>query len=103
MLIKGAGKNEISENGLFVRTKPHKRQGVRDLFNYSLDFTSKNIQIFHDFLLCGGDFFFFVLISFVQENSATVLLFETRHQRRPNHLEDKLVSLQTGWKKWDKQ
>ena len=92
MLIKGAGKNEISENGLFVRTMPHKRQGVRDLFNYSLDFTSKNIQIFHDFLLCGGEFFFFfVLISFVQENSTTVLLFETRHPRRPNHLEAKLV------------
>ena len=59
MMIKGAGKNEISENGLFVRTMPHKRQGVRDLSNYSLDFTSKNIQIFHDFLLCGGEIFFF--------------------------------------------
>ena len=41
MLIKGAGKNE---NGLFVRTMPHKRQGV---FNYSLDFTSGNIQNFN--------------------------------------------------------
>ena len=46
MLIKGAGKNEISENGLFVWTMPHKRQGVWDLFNYSLDFTSRNIQNF---------------------------------------------------------
>jgi len=25
---------------------PHKRQGVQGLFNYSLDFTSENIQIF---------------------------------------------------------
>ena len=45
MLIKGAGKNEISENGLFVRMMPHKRQGVRDLFNYSLDFTSEDFKI----------------------------------------------------------
>ena len=39
MLIKGAGKNEISEKGLFVQMMAHKRQGVQDLFNYSLDFT----------------------------------------------------------------
>ena len=44
MLTKGTGKNEISEKGLFVRMMPHKRQGVRDLFSYSLDFLSRNIQ-----------------------------------------------------------
>ena len=35
MLIEGAGKNE---NELFVQMMLHKRQGVLDLFNYSLDF-----------------------------------------------------------------
>ena len=43
MLIKGAGKKE---NRLFVWMMLHKRQGVQDLFNYSLDFTSRNIQNF---------------------------------------------------------
>jgi len=47
MLRKGVGKNEISEKGLFVWMMLHKRQGVQDLFNYSLDFTSRNIQNFH--------------------------------------------------------
>jgi len=47
MLRKGAGKNEISEKGLFVQMMLHKRQGVQDLFNYSLDFPSGNIQNFH--------------------------------------------------------
>ena len=44
MLIEGAGKNE---NELFVRTMLHKRQGVLDLFNYSLDFTCGNIHNFN--------------------------------------------------------
>ena len=43
MLIEGAEKNE---NELFVWMMLHKRQGVWDLFNYSLDFTSVNIQNF---------------------------------------------------------
>jgi hypothetical protein len=46
MLIKGVGKNENSEKGLFVWTMPHERQGVWDPFNYTLHFTSGNIQIF---------------------------------------------------------
>ena len=46
MLIKGAGKKEISEKRFFLRMMPHKRQSVRKLFNFSLHFTSGNIQIF---------------------------------------------------------
>ena len=46
-LANGVRKNEISEKGLFVQIMSHKRQGVQDLFNYSLDFTSRNMQIFH--------------------------------------------------------
>ena len=38
--------DEGGGNRLFFRMMPHKRQGVRDLFNYSLDFTSVNIQKF---------------------------------------------------------
>ena len=45
MLIKEGGKDGISENGLFVQTMQHKRQGVQVPFNYPLDFMSKNIQI----------------------------------------------------------
>ena len=33
-------------NRHFVQMMPHKRQGVQDLFNYSLDFTSGNFQKF---------------------------------------------------------
>jgi hypothetical protein len=47
MLTKGEGKNEISEKGLFVQMMPHKRQGLQDLLNYSLYFTSGDIQNFH--------------------------------------------------------
>ena len=46
MSIKGVRKSEISENGLFVWKMLHKRLGVKDLFNYSSDFMSQNIEIF---------------------------------------------------------
>jgi hypothetical protein len=43
MLMEGVEKNKISEKVFFVWMMPHKRQGVQDLFNYSLDFMSGNI------------------------------------------------------------
>ena len=46
MPIQGVGKNEISENGLFVQKMLHKRLGVQDLINYSLDFSGKKIENF---------------------------------------------------------
>ena len=46
MLIKGVGKNEMSENGIFLQKMLHKRLGGQDLCKYSLDFTSENIKIF---------------------------------------------------------
>ena len=38
-------------NRLFVPMMPHKRQGVWDLFNYSLDFMGRNIQNYNQLSL----------------------------------------------------
>ena len=58
MPIQGVGKNEISENGLVVQKMLHKRLGLQDLFNYSLDFTGKKIEIFQmAFFFAGREIF----------------------------------------------
>jgi hypothetical protein len=49
MLIKGDEKNAISEKEFFVWMMLHKRQGVQDLFNYSMGFMSGIPGIFKFF------------------------------------------------------
>ena len=51
MPIQGVGKNEISENGLVVQKMLHKRLGLQDLFNYSLDFTGVMVLMYPHYFL----------------------------------------------------